>query len=214
MNKRTEFFFHVNRCGGIFVVAGLILFLVACARLEMQPKSPPSGKQDGLPITVKGGTLQQGLTAVYFHNKYRHVDDMPATEEGIVKFGRPGPPILMLDNIFGRGKVFASGKSQEVGVLMRGYLHLDRPGQYLFQAKSNDGFQLFIDGNLVVSDPGVHGDRFSEPGQFKVVQGGMFPVEIKYFQRKGTAMLQLYWQPPGVSFLSIVPSGVYSHLGQ
>lgn len=97
---------------------------------------------------------------------------------------------------------------------MRGYLHLDRPGKYLFQALSNDGFELYIDGNLIVSDPKVHGDRLSESGQFNVGRGGMFPVEIKYFQRKGTAALRLFWQPAGASMYTIIPSSVYSHLAE
>jgi hypothetical protein len=149
---------------------------------------------------------------VYFNDKFRHIDEMPKTETGIAKYGLPGPPILILDHKFGKGNVFESGRSQEVGVLMNGLLHLDKPGKYFFQAMSNDGFQLFIDGNLIVSDPGVHGDRLSESGQFEVVKGGMFPVEIKYFQRKGTATLSLYWQPPGTTSFATVPAGAYLHI--
>ncbi len=172
------------------------------------------GKLDGLPAEVAEGKFKQGLSAIYFHDKYGHIDEIPRSQKGIKKFGRPGAPILKLDNAFGRGHVFDSGRSQEVGILMQGYIHLDKPGIYYFQAKSNDGFQLVIDGNVVVSDPDVHADKLSDPGQFRVVRGGMFPVEIRYFQRKGTAALHLYWKQPGASFFKIVPAGAYSHSGK
>ena len=212
MSKRNVSVSSLNCFLCFFVVFVLNAFLIGCVQTQKQLEAIQSGKQDGLPVNVKGGNLKQGLTVVYFHDKFNHIRDMPKSEAGIAKFGRPGPPILKLDHQFGRGKIFDSGRSQEVGMIMKGYLHLDRPGKYLFQAQSNDGFQLFIDGNLIVSDPGVHADKLSEPGQFKVVQGGMFPVEIKYFQRKGTATLELYWQPPGASFFTIIPTGAYSHI--
>ena len=189
----------------------LFAFLTGCSQFQVH-QPPQSAKQDGLPVNIKGVQLKQGLSVVYFNDKFRDIDEMPKTETGIAKYGHPGPPILKLDHKFGKGNVFESGRSHEVGVLMNGLIHLDKPGKYLFQAMSNDGFQLFINGNLIVSDPGVHGDRLSESGQFEVVKGGMFPVEIKYFQRKGTATLSLYWQPPGTTFFAIVPGGAYLHI--
>ncbi len=198
---------------GILLSAAFVLHLMlfGCVQSQKQAESLMQGKRDGLPVNLAGENLQLGLTAVYFLDKYSHTDEMPKSEESIVKYGRPGPPIMKLDHQFGKGEVFDSGSNQKVGVLMRGYLQLDRPGEYTFQAKSNDGFQLYIDGNLIVSDPAVHGDRLSEPGRFRVVQGGMFPVEVKYFQRKGTAMLELFWKQPGSVHYSIVPGTAYSH---
>lgn len=212
MDQRNVPFSNLNSLLYFFTVCVMCAFLIGCVQTETQTLPLKSGKQDGLPVDVHGENLKQGLAVIYYHDKFNHIDDMPKSEKSIAKYGRPGQPILLLDNQFGKGQVFDSGKRQEVGMLMRGYLHLDRPGKYLFQALSNDGFQLFIDGNLIVSDPGMHGDRLSEPGQFNVVRGGAFPVEIKYFQKKGTAALKLFWQPAGASFYSIVPSGVYSHL--
>lgn len=212
MDRQHTSFFNPKNFLCLFVVLLMNTFLTGCVQTEKQPQSLQSGKQDGLPVNVNGKNLKQGLNVLYFDNKFGHIDEMPKNEETIAKFGRPGLPILKLDHQFGKGEIFASGKKQEVGVLMRGYLHLDRPGNYLFQALSNDGFQLIIDGKLIISDPKVHSDRLSEPGQFNVEQGGMFPVEIKYFQRKGTASLRLFWQPSGASMYSIIPGGVYSHL--
>ena len=197
--------------GSLSVFFVLFTFVYGCTTTEKNAGLLESGKRDGLPVLLEIKNVRPGLEVIYFHDKFRHVNDIPKSEKGIAKFGRPGPPILQLNHRFGDGKVFASGRSQEVGILMQGYFHLDTPGEYLFQANSNDGIQLYIDGNLVVNDPTVHGDKLSEPGKFTVAQGGMFPVTVKYFQRKGTATLELYWQPPGVNSYSIIPSSVYSH---
>jgi hypothetical protein len=212
MNQRHVSLFSLSSIFSFFVVLVLNILLIGCVQTGKEPLSLQSGKQDGLPVDINGKNIKRGLTVVYFDNKFRHIKEMPKSEESIIKFGRPGAPILKLDHQFGKGEVFESGKKEAVGVLLRGYLHLDRPGKYLFQALSNDGFELFIDGNLIVIDPKVHGDRLSETGEFNVERGGMFPVEIKYFQRKGTAALRLFWQPSGASFYTIIPSSVYSHL--
>ena len=37
-------------------------------------------------------------------------------------------------------------------------------------------------------------------------------VIVEYFQRKGTAAIMLYWQPPGSSDLSIIPAKAYGHI--
>jgi len=211
MSKRNVSFMNLNGFLCFFTVVAINVFLIGCVQTEKQPQILQSGKQDGLPVNINKENLEQGFSVIYFHDKFRHIKEMPKSEMSIAKFGRPGQPILKLDHQFGRGKIFDSGTSLKVGMLMRGYFKLDRPGKYLFQALSNDGFQLIIDGNLIVSDPIVHADRLSEPGQFNVERGGMFPVEIKYFQRKGTAALRLFWQPPGTTFYSIVPGEVYLH---
>lgn len=210
-NKSMGILNHVLILLAVFMMSS---YLTGCVQAGKESATIEAGKQDGLPVDLQGKNIKQGLKTLYFFEKYRNVDDMPKSKESVVKYGRPGSPIMKLDHEFGKGNVFDSGRSTEVGVLMTGLLHFDKAGTYLFQAKSNDGFQLFIDGNLIVSDPGVHGDRLSEPGKFKVAQGGMFPVKIKYFQRKGTATLQLFWQAPGKKNYSIVPSAAYSHIDE
>jgi len=207
MKKRNESIV-LPILAAVFLALQLMLF--GCVQGQQGQTLSPA-QQNGMPVDLTGVNLKLGLSAVYFFEKYGHTDEIPKSEAGIAKFGRPGPPILKLDHQFEKGEVFDSGTNQKVGVLMRGFLQLDKPGEYVFQAKSNDGFQLYIDGALVVSDPGVHGDRLSDEGRFRVDQGGMFPVEIRYFQRKGTAMLQLFWKQPGSAHFSIVPGTAYVH---
>lgn len=212
MNRQNDSCICIWSFGYFLVLLAASVILNGCSTVEKKSPFHISGNQDGLPVTIDERYLQPGLDAIYLFDKFRHVDHMPTSANGIAKYGRLAPPVLILDHRFGDEEVLDSGRSREVGVLLQGYFQLDTPGIYQFQAKSNDGFQLYIDGELIVSDPGVHGDRLSEPGKFKVINGGMFPVAIKYFQRKGTATLELYWQPPGSGSFSIVPQRVYLHM--
>ncbi len=165
-----------------------------------------------LPAGIQSGQLAPGLSVLYFYDYYRHIMNMPQGER-LRKKGKPGPPLLQLNHRFGKDvEVFDSGQSQGVGMVLEGFLHLDQPGTYIFQAKTNDGFELYLAGRLLISDPGVHGDRLSKKAGITVTGAGWFPVHMKYFQRKGTAALTLMWQQPGDSGMTVVPGEAYAHL--
>jgi hypothetical protein len=131
-----------------------------------------------------------------------------------LKSWRRGKPILYIDHQFGTGEVFDSGLTRKVGVRMTGFIHLKTPGQWEFKAYSNDGIRVNVNGETVVNDPLLHygGDRFSTPRTVTVHQAGWYPLLIKYFQKKGTAALSLYWQPPGEADFSVIPAEAYAHL--
>jgi hypothetical protein len=187
------------------------ILALGCTRTVEEP-TLGTVQQPQYPAEVKKEQLKPGLSVIYIPEKYRHVKEMPSMER-MSKYAYPGPPILKIDHRFGYGKVFDSGRSEGVGMIMSGYLHLKDPGVYRFQANSNDGFRLYIGNDQVIDDPGVHPDKLSDPGEVEALKGGWYPVEIKYFQRKGTATLELYWQPPGAEAFTIIPEEVYAHIG-
>ncbi|MDW7771851.1 MAG: PA14 domain-containing protein [Desulfobulbaceae bacterium] len=193
----------------IMVPVLAVSVLWGCAALKHK-KEPLVVGQPQHPAGIEANRIQPGLSVLYFYDLYRYMYQMPKGD-AIIRKGTPGPPILQLNHRFGDGKVFDSGVNKGVGMVMTGYLHLEQPGPYAFQAKSNDGFELYINDNLLISDPAVHGDKVSEPGLMTAAEGGWFPVMIKYFQRKGTATLELYWKPPGAESFAIIPPEVYGH---
>lgn len=155
--------------------------------------------------------LQAGLAVLYFHQKFRHVSEMRKGEwaEEMVK---PGKPVALLDHRFGDGPVFNSGVSDKIGVRLTGFIHLAIQGLYVFKVYSNDGAEIVIDGQRVVSDPDVHSDRFSAPGRIEVAKPGWYPFLAYYFENKKTATLQLYWKPPRAETFAIVPAHAFGHL--
>ena len=174
---------------------------------DRQNTSVPPVLAEQLPINAP---LEPGLTAHYRYSFYRHIDVMP-TDYNMVSKGTPGPPILILDHRF-EGNVFDSTRDKGVGVFLQGYLKLETAGTYQFKAMSNDGIRVVVNSEMVVLDPTVHKDRFSKIGEVTVMEPGWYPLTVKYFQRKGTARLELHWQTPGSNSFSIVPAAAYGHL--
>ncbi|MBU0946148.1 MAG: hypothetical protein KJ804_17195 [Proteobacteria bacterium] len=168
-------------------------------------------QQFSLPAAVTVAELSPGLAVFYLDKFYRRVGEMPTLLEAQSQ-GRPGKPISQLNHQFSPGGlVFDSGAAKGVGMLLAGCLHLAKPGEYRFQALANDGIEFSLGGNLLFEDPLVHSDRLSPVGIADVGAGGWYPILIRYFQRKGSATLKLYWQPPGATEFSIIPPEIYAH---
>ena len=184
-----------------------MLFVSGCASFSSngQHSSGAADTQD------TSSQPQPGLSVVYIFLKYRNVDQIPTGKDAL-RMGRRGAPVPILNHQSGKeGKVFASGRSQGVAMVMDGFLDLKKAGTYRWQALANDGIRMFIDKNIIFEDPDVHGDRLTPIGTSQVTKPGLHPVQIIYFQRKGTAALKLYWQPPGAEKFSLVPAEVYWH---
>lgn len=168
----------------------------------LQPATPQPGAEQ----------LQPGLSVLYFDKFFeRHIDKLPVGKEAL-KRGKAGKPIPYLNHRFGEGNVFDSKNNRGIGMQMTGLLRFDRTGGYGFKVKSNDGFRMFVSDQLVLDDPTVHAERFSMPVTVQVDAAGWYPVMIQYFQRKGTATVELFWQPPGAADFMIVPAEAYAHL--
>jgi len=154
-------------------------------------------------------SLEPGLIPHYRYSFYRTLDQMP-TDASMVSDGQQGQPVLFLNHTF-TGNIFDSQKDKGVGVYMSGYLQMKTKGTYRFQAMSNDGIRVIVNQEVVVIDPKVHPDRLSDIGEISIPAPGWYPITVKYFQRKGTARLELYWQLPESDALEIVPPEAYGH---
>lgn len=183
----------------------LLLSLFACSAQNVtnNENSVPVARQ---PYTGLADKLSPGLATHYLDGFYRHVRQMAPADKG-----RPGTPVLNLDHRFGEGEVFASGKSRGIGVEFSGYIHLSSSGVYQFQALSNDGVEVTIGGQRVAWDPTVHSDRLTAIEKLQVSSAGWYPVTVRYFQRKGTAALILYWQQPEETAMSVIPPAAFGH---
>ena len=79
-------------------------------------------------------------------------------------------------------------------VTWTGWIMLDRAGTYRFSTNSDDGSALWIDGQLVVENSGMH-------GMFKVdseiaLEKGAHEIEIRYAQYGGFSVMQTFFTPP------------------
>ena len=177
----------------------LALFVTAAGAqtvTDLAPASPQPAAAD----------LAPGLAVLYFGYLGREVEDLESYDDG-----RVGPPLANLDWDMGDGDVLTSGRSIGVGARITGFIRFPQAGVYQLVMNSNDGIKLVIADQPLIMDPTVHGDRFSDIASVNVPSAGWYPLLLHYFQRKGTATLQLFWQPPGGDRMVIVPAEHLAH---
>lgn len=156
--------------------------------------------------------LEPGLAVCYIYELVRHIDEMIEWEGH--RPCKPGESLAMLDSRAGEGKVLTSASADGVMARITGLIHLEATGFYSFAFESNDGVRLEIDGERILEDPDVHGDRFSDIGAMEVTEPGWYPLTIRYFERKSTSTLRFFWQPPDAEgSLSLVPAEALAHVG-
>ncbi|MEN8193930.1 MAG: alpha-L-fucosidase [Bacteroidota bacterium] len=85
-----------------------------------------------------------------------------------------------------------------------GYIEAPSSGEYLFEAKVDDGMRLWIDNKLVIdkwekSTESADGNvmtnavRTKEEGKIELTADKKYPIKIVYFENKQNAMLRLFW---------------------
>ena len=186
----------------IGAMAAAVLFALPLpARAETFSNLQPANPQPAADATVPG------LAVNYVFLKAHHVDDIEAEAPG-----EPGTPLPQLNYQNGDGNVLTSNQSDGVGALIRGFIDFPAAGRWLMTAQSNDGVRVRLAGTVVIEDPEVHSDQFAGNAEIDIGQPGRYEIAVTYFERKNTATLQLYWQPPGKSEFEIVPATAFSHL--
>lgn len=101
---------------------------------------------------------------------------------------------------------------ENFAIRFRAELEINIPGVYVFELRSDDGSQLYINGSLVVDNDGVH-PAISRRSRIKLGTG-LHSVEIHYFQGPREAIaLQWFYQPPNGT-RRIVPPDIIYHPGK
>jgi len=173
----------------------------------LKPLSPQPGAAD----------IEPGLKVWYFTDFYIHrIAAMPQGKPPF-SWGKPGKAIPYLNHHFlgeNRKKlnVFDSGTHRGVAMYMWGLIKFPSKGRYLMKSMVNDGIIVLIDDKVVINDPSWGGDRFSRETIVDISQPGWYKIVVKYFQRKGTARIHLYWRRPEKKNCEFIPPQFYAHL--
>lgn len=153
------------------------------------------------------GQLAPGLAVDYW---FVDVHTMREAREAMRRYSATkGMPLANVDGQYGLGPVMTSGQNDHVIASIVGFINFAQSGRYAFTANSNDGVRVEIAGRRVTEDPDAHPDRFSPPGFIDVDAAGWYPIRVLYFERRGSATLQLFWTPPGKGAPEIVPASAF-----
>ncbi|MGQ0737564.1 MAG: alpha-L-fucosidase [Bacteroidota bacterium] len=121
--------------------------------------------------------VQPGLQLSYYEGKWDSIpafSSMTATESGLMETVSPG-------KYKGREKY---------GLLMEGYIKLEKADVYHFYLSSDDGSILYIDGKQVVNNDGLHG-MVEQKGTVALAEG-LHSIRIEFFEKTGGDDLQLF----------------------
>lgn len=186
------------------VVIGLATYSAALAQATVSGLKPISPQPEAKSIAPM-------LSVTYYDVKVRWIDEFERIAN--IRDGRPGEPLPMLNYNTGAGNVLTTNRKMLVGAYIDGLMKFDVAGTYQLAAVSNDGIRLYVDGELIIDEPGVRGTEFTDTTQVTIEEPGWYGLHIKYFQRKGTAALELYWKRPDKDGdLEIVPAEAYAHI--
>ncbi|MCP3906339.1 MAG: hypothetical protein GY715_22180 [Planctomycetes bacterium] len=95
------------------------------------------------------------------------------------------------------GNFATSGRGDQVGAVFEGYVTVPENGVYTFFTDSDDGSALYVGGDHVVANDGLHGmvERSGAMG----LEAGAHPIRVEFFENGGGAGLIVSYQGPGVS---------------
>ncbi len=82
------------------------------------------------------------------------------------------------------------GDRDDFGIYVAGKIYITEPGVRTFGMNSDDGNQLFIDGNLVAEDPAPHGSQ-DVFGSIDLAEGE-HEIEMYFYERGGGAQVELF----------------------
>ena len=207
MSDRNGSFNRVCWCArGRILVSAVIAALGVGPAWALAPVEAVTGAMLWSP-QPEAAQLHPGLAVTYSYGRQVHVDDIEVLRNPVI--GKP------LENIAHRtidGNVLTSTQAMLVAAHIRGLIHFEAAGTYVFRIESNDGVKAKIGGRQIWVDPEIHPNRWSAPIPVVIETPGWYELWINYYQKKGTSALQLVWTTPGASEEAHVPPGVLAHL--
>lgn len=90
-----------------------------------------------------------------------------------------------------------AGKSQNYAIVFEGFLKIETAGEYWFLLASDDGSKLFIDGELVSDNDGIHANMTVRGAT--TLESGVHPVRVEYAQVSGEQSLSVQYEAAGLA---------------
>ncbi len=104
---------------------------------------------------------------------------------------------------------YEGGPADHFAVRLTGKISVPASGFWTFNAGSDDGLRLFVNGSLVVNDDAAHSFRWRN-GSI-ALQAGDHDIEVLFMERTGSQGLRLQWRAPGTTAYVAVPASAFWH---
>lgn len=84
----------------------------------------------------------------------------------------------------------------------RGYLKVDKEGEYAFRIWSDDGSRVYLKDEMILDNDGLHSTNFKEISVR--LEKGYYPVSIEFFQGGGGKFLSFNWKKSGSGQFEVI----------
>jgi hypothetical protein len=124
---------------------------------------------------------------------------------------RYGTAILPNIDIPSTGGNFSlSGRADYVAARFEGWLRVPATGVWNLSTESDDGSRLFVNGQLLVNNDGLHGmvDRTGSVA----LEAGLHAIVVEFFENGGGAGEIVRWEGPGTA-RAIIPASAWTNGG-
>ncbi len=98
-------------------------------------------------------------------------------------------------------------QEEHFGFEYTGYLNIPSDGSYRFYLSSDDGSRLYINGELVVDNDGLHG--MVEKEGWVALAKGHHSIKVTFFEKGGGDGLEVSWKGPGVGKVNVPASALF-----
>ena len=124
------------------------------------------------------------LTYEIYHGKWQRIPDfskLKAVKSGTIANGLFDISVREINDNF--------------AFVFNGKIECPKDGKYSFTVSSDDGSQLFINGQKIVDNDGVHGNQ-AKAGSVELKKG-KHDIQVKYFELAGGEAISVSWSGPG-----------------
>jgi hypothetical protein len=98
-------------------------------------------------------------------------------------------------------------RQDNFALLFKGYLEIDKPGDYTFTMVADDGAVLVVDGQEVVRHDGLF--WILELSGGIRLEAGKHPIQVTYFQKTGDRRLEIFCEGPGLEKRALLPHRLF-----
>ncbi len=97
---------------------------------------------------------------------------------------------------------------EHFAIRFRGKLMVENPGIHIFKIQSDDGAQVYVNGDLIVDNDGLQ--AWTTAQGRTTLTAGLHDVEVRYFQWAIGMGVQWYWWPPDSPEQIVPPEVLYA----
>ncbi len=98
--------------------------------------------------------------------------------------------------VYGIGLHQVHPRENYFGIVFKGKINIHEPGEYTFFTESDDGSRLYVDGETIVENDGLHGME-EKTGRISLTKG-IHDFAVDYFEAGGGNALQVSMEGPGM----------------